>query len=172
MLHDKASTTCTVCNLFYNFWRIFFPKIIQHLPIYTGNIYHYINHVTAQLIWLHVHRGTVCCNVDFADYIEEKSFFNAWVLQKEKEFGWIFKITAFLKSQVEFIHFHILSSRKWFKYKHFRGLISLEIQDLEHILYKYNTLVAIVHINITELTKIKLGTLLQFFLVYYLTDHC
>lgn len=68
----------------------FLPKSINHLPIYTGNIYHYINHVTAQLIRLHVHRGAVCCNVDFADYIEEKSFFNAWILQKEKEFGWFF----------------------------------------------------------------------------------
>lgn len=127
--------------------RHFFLKSIHHLPIYTGNIYHYINHVTAQLIGLHVHRGTVCCNVDFADYVEEESFFNAWILQKEKEFGLIFKITAFLKSQVEVIHFHILSSRKLFEYKQFRGL--RKIQDLEHILYKYNTLVVIVHINLT-----------------------
>lgn len=89
--------------------RTFFPKSIHHLPIYTGNIYHYINHVTAQLVRLHVHRGTVCCNVDFADYIEEKSFFNAWILQKEKEFGWMFKF------QVQFIHFHILNSEKRFK---------------------------------------------------------
>lgn len=90
---SKATSGNTICNL--QLLRTFFPKSIHHLPIYTGNIYHYINHVAAQLIWLHVHRRTVCCDVDFADYIEEKSFFNAWILQKEKEFGWIFRITAF-----------------------------------------------------------------------------
>lgn len=87
----------------------FFPKSIRHLPIYTGNIYHHIDHVTAQLIRLHVHRGTVCCNVDFADYIEEKSFFNAWILREEKEFGWMFTF------QVQFIYFHVLNSEKSFK---------------------------------------------------------
>lgn len=146
----KPAPIAQFATYFYRFLHLlktFFLKSIHHLPVYTGDIYHYINHVTAQLIWLHVHRRTVCCNVDFADDIEEKSFFNAWILQKEKEFGWIFKIIAFLKSQLELIHFHILSSSRWFKYKQFRGL--RQIQDLEHLLYKYNSLVAIVHINIT-----------------------
>lgn len=51
-------------------------KYVHNLPIYTRHINYNINHVTAKFIRLHIHRRTVCCNVDFADNIKEKSFFN------------------------------------------------------------------------------------------------
>ena len=74
-----------------------YKNIYEHnLPIYTRHINYNINHVTAKFIWLHIHRRTVCCNVDFADNIEEKSFFNTWILEKNKIKCSFFKESQFV----------------------------------------------------------------------------
>ncbi len=70
----------------------------EGLPIYTGDINDHINHITAQLIGLHVHwrtvqnhmnTHTVTCglpvsgNVDLADHVKQESFLNTRVLQTQ-----------------------------------------------------------------------------------------
>ena len=55
---------------------------ILYIPIYTWNVDDNINHITAQLITLHVNWGWVGCNIYFWNHIKQKRFLRVWILQK------------------------------------------------------------------------------------------
>lgn len=54
-----------------------------HSPIDAGNIDDDVNHVTAQLVRLHVHRTAVRGDVDLTDHVEQERLFNPRILQPE-----------------------------------------------------------------------------------------
>lgn len=58
-------------------------SVLGDLPIDAGDIYNHVDHVTAQLIRLHVHRTTVCGDVDLTDHVEQKGLLYAGVLRME-----------------------------------------------------------------------------------------
>lgn len=59
--------------------------LFLYSPINAGDVNDNIYHITAELISLHVHWGTVCCNINFTDYIKEKGFLNSRILQGNRE---------------------------------------------------------------------------------------
>ena len=54
-----------------------------YLPINTRNVDNHIDHVTAELIGLHIHGGTISCNVNLTDHIKEKCLFNSRILKQK-----------------------------------------------------------------------------------------
>lgn len=59
-------------------------SVLEDLPIDAGDIYNHIDHVTAQLIRLHVHRTAVCGDVDLTDHVKQKGLLYARVLRMEE----------------------------------------------------------------------------------------
>lgn len=78
----KHSQTAREKHLHSTFEYI--TSMCSHSPVYTGDINDDINHIAAQLVGLHVDRGTVCGYVDFTDHVKQKGFFYPWILKKEK----------------------------------------------------------------------------------------
>lgn len=52
------------------------------IPVYTGQIHYHINHITAQLVALHINRRTVRGDIDLRDNIEEEGFLDTRILKR------------------------------------------------------------------------------------------
>lgn len=56
----------------------------KDLPINARHVHDDINHITAQLIALHVHWGTVCGDVDLAHHIKQECFLYPRILKQNQ----------------------------------------------------------------------------------------
>ena len=55
-------------------------------PVDAGDVDDHIDHVTAQLVGLHVHWAAIRCYVDLADHVKEEGLLDARVLrERERE---------------------------------------------------------------------------------------
>ncbi len=77
----------------YN-WNLLNPKVlnrsgfIEHWlsfsPVNTWDVNDDIDHITAELVWLHVHWRAVRGDVDLTDHIEQERFLNPRILKREQ----------------------------------------------------------------------------------------
>ena len=56
--------------------------VLADLPVDTRNVDNDIDHVTAYFVRLHVNRGIVRGNVNFADDVKEERFLNERILNR------------------------------------------------------------------------------------------
>lgn len=73
-----------------------YPVGVFYLPINTRDVDNDIDHITAELIGLHIHWGTISCNINFTDHVKEKCLFNSRILKQ--------KDNAILKGQMILEH--------------------------------------------------------------------
>ncbi len=52
-------------------------------PVYARDVYHYVDHVAAQLVALHVYRAGVGGNIDLGEDVEEEDLLRAAVGSKQ-----------------------------------------------------------------------------------------
>lgn len=52
------------------------------VPVDVADVDYNVNHITAQFIALHIHRGCICGDVDFANHIKYESFLYATILHQ------------------------------------------------------------------------------------------
>lgn len=53
-------------------------------PVYAGDVDDHIDHIAAELVGLHVHRGAVGGDVNFTDDVKQEGFLDPGVLQNTR----------------------------------------------------------------------------------------
>lgn len=78
IIYKYISLCKTVLSLFHSSCIVVCWYI---LPIDAGDVNHHINHVTAQLIRLHVNWTAVRSNVNLTDHIKHEGLLDIWILK-------------------------------------------------------------------------------------------
>lgn len=55
------------------------------LPINAGHVHDDVDHVAAQFITLHVHRGAVCGDIDLAHHVKQECFLYPRILKQTRD---------------------------------------------------------------------------------------